>query len=328
MSGLELRLIKESWPRKKAMRITGFEFSAVDVIHVIAQQDGRAGHGEAAGIYYRNESPERLAEQIATLPTHDLDRARLPGLLPPGGARNALDCALWDLQAKLERKPVWKLAGLAEPRALTTTFTCSADTPGKMAEEARSFTGARAIKLKLVGDGQDRTRVKAVREAVPQASMVVDANQGFTRQSLDNLMPALEDCDVRLIEQPFPADRDEWLDGLCSPIPIAADESLQDEESVARLVGRVQYANIKLDKCGGLTTGLKLAALLRRHGIKPMVGSMGGTSLAMAPAFLVGQSCEVVDLDGAALIRSDRESKANYEGGLLYCSEQVWGGPE
>jgi L-alanine-DL-glutamate epimerase-like enolase superfamily enzyme len=194
-----------------------------------------------------------------------------------------------------------------------------------MADAARAFRQARAIKLKLTGEPIDADRVRAVHEARPDVWLCVDANQGFSRRSFEALMPVLVASGVRLIEQPFPADQDVWLDGLQSPIPIAADESLQVAADVPRLVGRFNVGNIKLDKCGGLTGGLAVASALRHHGLDVMVGSMGGTSLAMAPAFIVGQLAQFVDLDGAALIATDRPDTVRYQDGCIMWSETLWG---
>jgi L-alanine-DL-glutamate epimerase-like enolase superfamily enzyme len=195
-----------------------------------------------------------------------------------------------------------------------------------MAKNARSYAFATAIKLKLTGDG-DAERVRAVRAARPDVWLGVDANQGFTRESLQRLLPALEECNVQLIEQPFPIGREADLDGFSSPIPIAADESAQDSSSLAALAGRFDVVNVKLDKCGGLTEGIAMVGEIRRLGLRPMVGCMGGTSLSMAPAFLLGQLCEIVDLDGPILFSRDRDPAATYDDeGRIFCSEAVWGG--
>jgi RNA polymerase sigma factor (sigma-70 family) len=217
--------------------------------------------------------------------------------------------------------------GFRRPRPLVTTFTCSAETPEQMAQTARSFANARAIKLKLTGEPVDADRVRAVCEALPQAWLSVDANQGFTRPFLEELMPVLVGNDVSLIEQPFPIGEEALLEGFRSPIPVAADESVQGLSSLPALVGRFDMANIKLDKCGGLTEGLMMARELRALGLDVMVGCMGGTSLAMAPAYLLGQLCDVVDLDGPAFIRSDREPPARYVDGHIECPPELWGHP-
>jgi L-alanine-DL-glutamate epimerase-like enolase superfamily enzyme len=236
-----------------------------------------------------------------------------------------LDCALWDLEARLGGGHVWQMAGLDTPRPLLTTFTCGAAEPEKMASTAVGYVNARAIKLKLTGEPIDAERVRAVREARSDAWLGVDANRGFTRDSLEQLMPVLVDARVSLIEQPFPIGEDALLDGFRSSIPMAADESVQTLADIPGLVGRYQVVNIKLDKCGGLTEGLAMARAARELGLDPMVGNMMGTSLGMAPAFLVGQLCKVVDLDGPIFLKSDRPNAVQYSDGLITCPQRLWG---
>jgi L-alanine-DL-glutamate epimerase-like enolase superfamily enzyme len=194
-----------------------------------------------------------------------------------------------------------------------------------MAAAARAYKGARAIKLKLTGEPIDADRIRAVREARNEVWLSVDANQALNQSSFDNLMPTLVDKRVSMIEQPFPADRDAWLDGLQSPIPIAADESVQGLSDLPALVGRFNVINIKLDKCGGLTEALAMVGKARELGLKIMVGNMLGTSLGMAPAFILGQHCEVVDLDGPVFLASDRSKRATYSDGFIRCPEDLWG---
>jgi len=246
-------------------------------------------------------------------------------LLPAGGARNAVDCALWDLESQLRGMPAWKIAGLNPPVPLVTTFTLSAEDPEQMARTALSYAGAQAIKLKLTGTAIDAERVKAVRAARPEAWLGVDGNQGFSRAALADLLPVLVDARVGLIEQPFPIGREADLDGLRSPIPVAADESAQDLNDVAGLVGRFDVVNIKLDKCGGLTEGLAMARQAQALGLGVMVGNMTGTVLAMAPSALVGQLCRIVDLDGPIFLRNDRSPAAVYENGTFWSPPEVWG---
>ncbi len=325
---LTLRAKIERWPLAAPIRITGYTWESVDVLLVSLERDGYAGRGEAAGVYYKNDSAISMLRQIEALRTEveaGIRRVSLQRLLPPGGARNALDCALWELQAKLSGHCVWQLARLERPRPLLTTFTCGADDPQKMAATARSYAAARAIKLKLTGEPIDTERVRAVREARVDVWLSVDANQGFTRTSLEQLMPTLVDARVALIEQPFPIGQDSLLDGLQSPIPVAADESAQSLADIPGLVGRFSCVNIKLDKCGGLTEGLSMARAAHALGLETMVGNMIGTSLAMAPAFLVGQLCKVVDLDGPAVLRADRADPVQYADGFITCPEVLWG---
>ena len=328
-SKLKLRVDLESWPLAAPFRITGYTFIHFDVL-VAAVSDGvHEGRGEAAGVYYLDDRPPGMAAQIESVREAvegGLGREALRTLLPPGGARNALDCALWDLEAKRAGKPAWALAGLPAQKPLLTTYTLGADTPAVMAEGACGMhADAKALKLKLLGDGGDGERVAAVRAARPDVWIGVDANQGFTPASLEALLPALVEARVQLVEQPFPIGEEARLEGLGSPIPIAADESVQSLADVPGLVGRFQVMNIKLDKCGGLTEALLMAQAARELGLKVMVGNMGGTSLAMAPALVVGQHCDVVDLDGPMFLRKDREPGVIYDRGYVRQPDRVWG---
>jgi L-alanine-DL-glutamate epimerase-like enolase superfamily enzyme len=330
VSPLLMRTEIEQWPLVAPFRITGYTFEVVDVVVVTLEKDGQRGHGEAAGIYYKDDHPASMYKQIesrrATIEA-GINRASLQPLLPPGGARNALDCALWDLEAKLIGRAAWQMAALERPKPILTTFTCGADEPEKMAAAAKGYTGARAIKLKLTGEPVDADRLRAVREARADVWLSVDANQGFTRPVLDKLMPTLIEARVALIEQPFPIGQEALLDGLQSPIPLAADESVQSMKDIAPLVGRFDAINIKLDKCGGLTEGLAMARSARELGLDVMVGNTIGTSLAMAPAFLVGQLCRIVDLDGPVFLRADRAMTVQYYEGCITCPEALWGAP-
>jgi len=326
---LTLDVRTEQWALKEPFRITNYVFEASDVLVATLRDGGFEGRGEASGVYYRDETPRSLAAQIAAIQARiedGIDRESLRALLPPGGARNALDCALWDLEAKRAGKPVWELAGLPRPKALLTTFTVGAGSAEDMAQAAKAYATARAIKIKLTSEDPAGC-VAAVRVVRPDAWIGVDANQGFTRETLEKLIPVFRQCDVGLIEQPFPVGSDDELDGLNCPIPIAADESVQKFSDLAVLAQRYNVINIKLDKCGGLTEGLAMAWEARRLGLKIMVGCMSGTSLAMAPAFLLGQICNFVDLDVPTFLATDREYPAQYENGELFCPELLWGGP-
>lgn len=320
----------EKLPLKQPFHITGYTFTACDAL-VVTLRDGEfTGRGEGLGVYYRHDTPTSMIEQVEALRgviENGVTREQVLELLPPGGARNALDCALWDLEAKRQGVSVWQLASLAEPRPLLTTYTLSADAPEQVEAAAREFHGARAIKLKLTNDPLNAERVKAARRACPDAWLMVDANQGFTRETLREVVPTFIEAGVSVIEQPFPIGQEALFDGLECPIPFAADESVQDRSDLARLTGRVQIINIKLDKCGGLTAGLALAQEARKLGFQLMVGNMGGTSWSMGPAFVLGSLCSVVDLDGPMFIRADRDPAISYEDGRVWCPDEVWGGP-
>jgi L-alanine-DL-glutamate epimerase-like enolase superfamily enzyme len=246
--------------------------------------------------------------------------------MPAGGARNAVDCALWELEAARAGMPVWRLAGIDAPKPVVTTFTIGADSPEKMAQDAIGYAQASSLKLKLTGElDLDIARVHAVRAARPEAWIGVDANQGFTIDNLDPLVDALVEARVSLLEQPLARGREADLTGYKCPIPIAADESCLTLDDVPGLLDRFQVVNIKLDKCGGLTEALLIVEQARRLGLGVMVGNMVGTSLAMAPAFIVGQLCDFVDLDGPLVLASDRDPGVLYSEGRIWCGEDVWG---
>lgn len=319
-------------PLKQPFHITGYTFTACDAL-VVSLHDGEfTGHGEGLGVYYRNDTPASMLRQVERVRERiecGVSREQLLQLLPAGGARNAVDCALWDIEARRGNTSVWQLAGLPRPESLLTTYTLSADDPDEVGEAARGYAdaGARALKLKLTEDDLNAERVRAVRAACPVAWLMVDANQGLTRESLAQMLPTFMENDVAVVEQPFPVGSEAWFDGLRYPIPLAADESVQDGDDLSRLDGRVQVINIKLDKCGGLTAGLALAREATQRGFRLMVGNMGGTSLSMGPAFVLGSLCSVVDLDGPMFIQADRQPGVSYRDGHIWCPDGIWGGP-
>lgn len=327
---LHLRIEIEKFRLKQPFHITGYTMVDTGVLKVTLEKDGHVGRGEASGVYYHKDgdvpSISKQVEAVRSRIEAGIDRESLQRLLPAGGARNAVDCALWELEAKLSGCAAWQIAGLDRPRPLLTTFTVGANPPDKMAADARAYTQAKAIKLKLTGEPLDADRVRAVRATRPDVWLGVDANQGFTRAFLDQLMPVLVDSRVELIEQPFAIGQEAQLDGYQSPIALAADESVQTLADIPKLAGRFHVANIKLDKSGGLTEGLAMARAARRLGLDVMVGNMVGSSLAMAPAFLVGQLCNVVDLDGPVFLSEDRPTPVRYENGLISCPDELWGG--
>jgi L-alanine-DL-glutamate epimerase-like enolase superfamily enzyme len=327
---VKMRVAVEKLRLSAPFRISGFVFEEQDVV-VVTLEDGRhQGRGEASGVYYLGDTAQSMLAAIEAARAaieQGIDRPALQKLLPPGGARNAVDCALWELDARRSGATVWELAGLPAPKPLVTTFTLGADEPAVMAAGARKYAQAKSLKLKLTGDLQpDLARVRAVRDARPEVWMGVDANQGYTIDVLDSLIAALKPFNVSLLEQPLKRGREADLHGFKSPIPIAADESVLSLKDVPGLVGRFDVVNIKLDKCGGLTEGLAMAHEARRLGLRVMVGNMVGTSLAMAPAFVLGQLCDVVDLDGPIFLAKDRTPSMTYTNGSAWSSEQVWGG--
>jgi L-alanine-DL-glutamate epimerase-like enolase superfamily enzyme len=310
-------------------RISGYVFEASELVVVELTGGQHRGRGEAGGVYYLGDEAPQIVDQL------EANRAAIEGcggrqqlrqVLPPGGARNAVDCALWELEAKRANTTAWRLAGIDQPRPLVTTFTIGADSPEAMAASARVYSDVLAIKLKLTGElGLDIERVRAVRGARPDVWLGVDANQGFTRTSLQPLADAMKAAGVSLIEQPLARGREADLEGFESPIQLAADESALSLDDVAGLKGRFDVINIKLDKCGGLTEALMIAEEARRQGLGVMVGNMVGTSLAMAPAFILGQLCDIVDLDGPTFLEQDRTPGVVYNEGLVWCPDDVWG---
>jgi L-alanine-DL-glutamate epimerase-like enolase superfamily enzyme len=330
VSALKLHVEVQKLRLSAPFRISGFVFEEQEVVVVTLDDGKHRGCGEASGVYYLGDTAQGMAVAIeaarATI-ERGIERTALQQLLPPGGARNAVDCALWELDAKRSGVAVWELAGLDAPKPLVTTFTLGADDPATMAAGARKYAQARSLKLKLTGDLKvDIERVRAVRAARPDVWMGVDANQGYGIEALAALIGVLESADVSLLEQPLKRGREADLAGFKSTIPIAADESVLTLPDIAGLVGRFSVVNIKLDKCGGLTEGLAMAHEARRLGLGVMVGNMVGTSLAMAPAFVLGQLCDVVDLDGPIFLAKDRTPSMTYTNGSAWSGEEVWGG--
>lgn len=326
---LSLDLAIESFPLAKPFRISGHVFTDAPVVVVTLSDGEHIGRGEASGVYYLNDDVPAMSaaiESVRDAVTAGVTREELKTLLPANGARNALDAALWELDARRSGVPVWELAELPEPRPLLTTFTLGADDPDVMAQGALDYAQARALKLKLTGDlDVDIARVQAVRAARPECWIGVDANQGFAIGDLDRLVAALAAADVKLLEQPLARGREADLTGYQCPIPIAADESVLALADIDGLVGRFNVVNIKLDKCGGLTEGLAMARRARELGLGVMVGNMVSSSLAMAPAFILGQLCDIVDLDGPIFLAADRAPSIEYADGNAWCGEAIWG---
>ena len=330
MPRLTLDVATERLRLAQPFRISGHVFESADVVVVTLTDGTYSGRGEGAGVYYVGDDLAHMLEDLRTArPSIErgLTREELRAVMPPGGARNAVDCALWELDASRAGEPVWTLAGLdAPPHPVRTTFTLGADRPEIMAEGARAYTQARAIKVKLTGErALDIARVEAIRQARPDAWLGVDGNQGFGPDDLDPLVAALHAQGVSLLEQPLARGQEAALDGYRSVIPIAGDESILSLADVAGAIGRFDVINIKLDKCGGLTEALLMAAEARRLCLGVMVGNMIGTSLAMAPAFVLAQLCDVVDLDGPTFLTADRAPSVAYRDGNIWAGPEVWG---
>jgi L-alanine-DL-glutamate epimerase-like enolase superfamily enzyme len=298
------------------------------VLVVEIEEDGKIGRGECVPYARYKESVGSVTEIVESLRNAiegGVGRQRLRNLLKPGAARNAVDCALWDLEAKLSGKPAWELAGIDKPHDVVTTYTLSLDTPAKMAESAKANAHRPYLKLKLAGP-EDLERVKAVHQAAPNAKLMVDANEGWSIDDYKALSPLLKNLGVVLIEQPLPAEDDLAILAVKGAVPVCADESCHDLSTLRTLHGRYQAVNIKLDKAGGLTEALAMVAEARRLEFQVMVGCMVATSLSMAPAFLVAQTAEFVDLDGPLLLAEDRKHGFKFTGSTMHPNDAaLWG---
>lgn len=327
----------EHWDLIEPFEIARGVLTAIPLITLtLADSAGHVGRAEAAGVDYDGETPEGLQAQIdyilplvlAAAPHGVVNDATLQAvqeLLPSGGARNAIDCALWDLRAKQSGIPAWQQAGLPPLRPLTTVLTLGLGSEADTRRKAREARHYPLLKLKCDADRHVDV-VRWVREEHPTARIAVDANQSWTRDLLERVLSPLAALGVEMVEQPVPRFADAQLDGLRSPLPLAADESCVDRESLGDLVGRYQFINIKLDKCGGLTEALKMSNDALAQGLQLMVGNMCGTSLGMAPGFLVGQRCGYVDLDGPLLQSHDRDHAIAFADGVMQPpSPKLWG---
>ncbi len=317
----------EEWSLRVPFIISRRTCTVTEVLTLTLERGRITGRGEAAGINYKGETPTSLKREIDEFLggfSGHLTRQTLQEQLPAGGARNALDCALWDMEAKEAGKSVFDIVG-AVAAPVQTAFTLSLGPPEKMALAATAAVGQPILKMKL-GGAQPLACVEAVRHARPDAKIIVDANEAFTLDELKNIAPRLLNAGVALIEQPLPRDADDALPGYISPVPLCADESCMTVADLPRLVGRYDYINIKLDKTGGLTAALALAGAAEAQGFGLMVGCMLGTSLAMAPAMVIAPRCGFVDLDGPLLLKGDREFGLKYEAGTVQPpSQKLWG---
>ncbi|WP_374571259.1 N-acetyl-D-Glu racemase DgcA [Phenylobacterium sp.] len=325
---MRVEVREERWPIDPPLRISRGVMDSLPMIVVEVEDDeGRRGRGEAAGVPYDGETPKTMTAQIEAISGAfaTLDRAGLQRLLGPGGARNALDCALWDLEAKAAGVRAWRLAGLAPPGPLVTAFTIGLGDAEEVRGKARAAADLPLLKIKL--DAERAADVVAmVRAEAPRAEIIVDANQAWDLDQLNAAARAMEAHGVSLIEQPLPRGQDPLLAGYTGSIRLAADESCVDRASLDALEGLYQLVNIKLDKTGGLTEALALAAAAKARGFQVMVGCMAGTSLAMAPASLVGQGAAVVDLDGPLMHGCDRPHGLVYERGIVSPpTPELWG---
>ncbi len=321
---VDLSVTFDSFPLAEVFTISRGARTTAEVLTVHATANGVTGRGECVPYARYGETRESVAEQVAALPT-GLDRAALQGLLPAGAARNAVDCALWDLEAKRAGRRVWELADLPAPGPEITAFTLSLEAPEKMRAAAARNAHRPLLKIKL-GTPDDMPRLEAVRAGAPDARIIVDANEGWSAAVYGDLAPHLLRLGVEMVEQPLPAGEDAMLAEIDRPLPVCADESCHDRASLPDLAGKYDMVNIKLDKTGGLTEALALRDAARAQGYAVMVGCMVGSSLAMAPAVLVAQGATVTDLDGPLLLAEDRTPALRYDaGGVHPPAAELWG---
>lgn len=321
---MHLVVSRDVFPLAKAFTISRGSRTEAVVVSVEIYDGGFCGRGESVPYKRYDETVESVTAQIESLPM-PLTRDKLQELLPPGAARNVVDCALWDLEAKRAGKSVAELAGLGPLKPLQTAFTLSLDTPENMREDARQNSDRPLLKIKL-GTEDDIARIEAVREGAPDAQIIVDANEGWTAEVYREIAPVLVRLGVAMVEQPLPAGEDDDLLTIDRVLPVCADESCHDRATLPGLKGKYDMVNIKLDKTGGLTEAFALKEAALCEGYQIMVGCMVGSSLAMAPATLVAQGAEIVDLDGPLLLATDREHGLHYENGNVYPPErELWG---
>ena len=316
------------WQLTEPFRISGNEWitSACLVVHL--GEDGFVGRGEAQGVFYLDETAKSIFEQahaVAAEIRKGISRQELQDLLPAGGARNAIDCAMWDLECKKAGKTIWQLTGI-DPKPVTTVYTIGLeDSPEAMAAKAAAAMDAPILKIKL-SDHMPYEKLAAIRAARPDAELVVDANQGWSFELMKEVLPKCVDLNLAMLEQPLARGGDDMLEGFESPITLAADESCLHTGELETAARRYSMINIKLDKTGGLTEGLRLAKAAKEKGCKLMVGNMVGTSLSMAPSFVVAQLCDFVDIDGPLLLRYDYPHALKYNKGVVKGFDpKLWG---
>ncbi len=322
---IEKTVSRDSFKLAQVFTISRGSRTEANVITVTLKRGDHVGKGECVPYARYNETMDSVEAQIMSLPV-EFDRDTLRDLLPAGAARNAVDCALWDLEAKEAGKHVWELAGISAPTAEITAYTLSLETPEKMQAQAAEHAFRPLLKTKLGGGQEDIARIKAVRAGAPDSRIIVDANEGWTPELYIELAPVLVELGVEMVEQPFPAGEDDALLTLERVLPVCADESCHDSSSLANLKGKYDIVNVKLDKTGGLTEAFKLRDDALAQGYKVMVGCMVGSSLAMAPAVLVAQGAAIVDLDGPLLLGEDRENPLYFdEQGVHPADANLWG---
>ncbi|MEM7289345.1 MAG: N-acetyl-D-Glu racemase DgcA [Pseudomonadota bacterium] len=319
-----IKSFSERFALANAFTISRGTKTHAEVVRVEISDGIHKGQGECVPYARYGESVASVTEQITALPD-DITRESLQQVMPAGAARNAVDCAFWDLEAKQTGNPVWQLAGLDEPKELTTAYTLSLEEPEKMRESALANAHRPLLKLKL-GTTNDIPRLEAVREGAPDATILVDANEGWDVATLSEIKPALDKIGVALVEQPLPEADDSALINNSIGLPLCADESCHTSDGLEALRDKYNVINIKLDKTGGLTEALKMRAQAQTMGFDIFVGCMVGTSLGMAPATLVAQGASFVDLDGPLLLAEDRQHGLRYEGSTVFPpTKELWG---
>ena len=321
---MQIDVTRDIFPLAQVFRISRGARTEAEVLTVTLTDGDHVGVGECVPYARYNETLASVEAEILALP-RDITRKGLQEILPAGAARNAVDCALWDLEAKKAGKRVWELAGLPAPGPEITAYTLSLDEPAAMEAQAAKNAYRPLLKIKL-GTPDDMPRLEAVRRGAPEARIIVDANEGWSAEVYADLAPHLVRLGVALVEQPLPAGLDDALIGMERPVPVCADESCHDRASLPKLTGKYDVVNIKLDKTGGLTEALLLREAALAEGYEVMVGCMVGSSLAMAPAVLVAQGAMVTDLDGPLLLASDRAAALHYdEAGVHPSTPALWG---
>ena len=327
MTALLIEAREEIWPLKEVFRISRGSRTEARVVVVTLSDGEHAGRGEGVPIKRYNQSIASVLAQIESVKSvPELNRDKMQRLFLPGAARNALDCALWDLEAKSSGRRAWELANIPIADDVSTSFTISLDTPGKMAGAAKAAATRQILKLKLGGDAFDLRRVEAVRKSAPSSRLLIDANESWSPDHYRKIVPVLKELGVELVEQPFPANADEILETIDHPVPVCADESCHTTADLPRLKNRYEVINVKLDKTGGLTEALHLSKRARESGFKLLIGCMVGTSLSMAPARLLASSAEWIDLDGPLLLACDCDHALPYKNGRIGIPpRELWG---
>jgi L-alanine-DL-glutamate epimerase-like enolase superfamily enzyme len=327
LTTLKIEAREEIFPLNHTFRISRGSRTEACVVAVSVSDGQYTGRGEGVPIARYNQSADSVLAQINSIASVGAwNRDKLPDLLPAGAARNALDCAMWDLEAKRSGKRAWELANIPIADQVDTSFTISLDTPAKMADAAVSAADLPILKLKLCGDDSDLARVEAVRAAAPNARLLIDANESWSPRHYRNTVSTLKELGVELIEQPFPANADDVLQTLEHPIPVCTDESCHTTGDLPRLSNRYEAINIKLDKTGGLTEALQLYQRARGNNFKVLIGCMVCTSLSIAPARLLASNADWIDLDGPLLLARDRDNGLPYRSGKTGMpARELWG---